>query len=84
MDFENFVEDDEKKEIGDLSSNLEGYFGSKVISTSQDNVEGNKEKITKSNDGLEALGDDQEKQSVHPSPPMRTNNEEKMEKENVI
>lgn len=49
--------------------------------TGKDNVEGSKDIITDSNVGSEALGEDEEKQSVHPSHLKRNDSEEKMEKD---
>lgn len=74
-------DNDDKMVMGDLSSNMDGYSGSKGVSTSKDNVEGSKDRITDSNVGLEALGEDEEKQSVHPSHLKRNENEEKMEED---
>lgn len=43
---DNFVEDDDKTEMGDLSLNLDGYFGSRGISTCKDYVDGSKDRKT--------------------------------------
>lgn len=74
-------DNDDKTKMGDLSSNLDGYSRSKGVSTCKDNVEGSKDRITKSNVRSEALGEDEEKQSIHPSHPKRNDNEEKMEED---
>ena len=55
IEYEN-SDNDDKMKMGDLSSNLDGYFGRKGVSTSKDNVEGSKDKITNSNVGLDVLG----------------------------
>ena len=72
---------DEKMEMGDLSSNLDGYSRRKGVSTSKDNVEDSKDMITDSNVGSKALGEDEEKQSVHPSHLKRTDSNEKIKKD---
>lgn len=79
MDSKNSTEDDNKIEMGDLILNLEGYSGSKRMSIGKHQVEGSKDRKTKSNAGSEALGDEEEKQSVHLSPSKRKSSEEKMD-----
>ena len=59
MDSKNSIEADAKMEVGDLSSNLDVYFGSKCMSTNKDNVEDSKDKKNESNVGLEALQDEE-------------------------
>ena len=54
-------DNDDKTKMGELSSNLDGYFWSKGVSTGKYNVEGSKDRITDLNVGLESLGEDEEK-----------------------
>ena len=68
------MDNDEKTKMGDFISNLDGYWRSKGVSTSEDNMEGShNEKI-----GSESYGEEDEKQSGHPSYNV---SEEKMEEE---
>ena len=55
------LDNNEKIEMGDLSSNLDGYFGSKGVLIGKDNMEGSKDRNTNSNVGSKALGEDNEK-----------------------
>jgi len=68
------TDNDEKMEIGDFSSNLDGYSGSKGVSTRKDDVEGSHD----INMGSDTHGEENEKLSDHPS---QNANEEKIEEE---
>lgn len=71
MDYENSTKDNNKTEMGDLISDLEGCSRRKGMSTSKDHVEDSKDRKTESNVGSEALMDDEGKQNVHLFPPKR-------------
>lgn len=47
--------------MGELSCNLNGYYGRKGVLTSKDNVEGSKDRNTNSNVGSETLREDDKK-----------------------
>ena len=68
------MDNDEKMEMGDFSSNLDGYSRSKGGSPSKDNVEGSHDRKI----GLDSPGEEDEKQTGHPS---HNASEEKMEEE---
>ena len=65
-------ENDEKMEMGDFSSNLDGYSGSKGVS-GKDEVEESHDRNT----GLDTHGEEEEKLNDHP----QNASEEKMEEE---
>ena len=66
------TENDEKIEMGDFSSNLDGYSSSKVVSRKEE-VEESHDKNT----GLDTHGEEEEKLSDHP----QNASKEKMEEE---
>ena len=71
--------------MGDFSSNLEGYLGSKCMSAGKDQVEERKDRKIELNVGSEALKDDGGKDQVPSSPPTKSNKEKMdidMEKNN--
>ena len=75
---EEVTESDDKMEMWHLSSNLEGYFGSKCM-TNKDNVDSNKERKTKSNVGSKASRHDEGNPSDHPTSFKRDSTEDKMD-----
>lgn len=67
IESDKIVEDEDKIEMGDLSSNLDGYSRSRGISDGKDNVDNSKERKTESNNGSKASRHDKGNQSAHPT-----------------